>query len=69
VIGAVFGEAAGADDGLGRLVQLSAQQLETPRTYAGVVLLTVTGVALFTLVTVVERIAVPWTRRRGGSTA
>ncbi|MEA2458098.1 MAG: putative hydroxymethylpyrimidine transport system permease protein [Thermoleophilaceae bacterium] len=69
VIGAVFGEAAGAEDGLGRLVQLGAQQLETPRTYAGVVLLTVMAVALFTIVTVVERLAVPWNRRRGGSTA
>ncbi len=69
VIGAVFGEAAGADNGLGRLVQLGAQQLETPRTYAGVVLLTVIAIALFALVTLVERLAVPWNRRRGGTTA
>jgi ABC-type nitrate/sulfonate/bicarbonate transport system permease component len=68
VIGAVFGEWAGAEDGLGRLVLLDSQQLETPRTYAGVVILTAMAVALFALVTLVERLAVPW-NRQGGRTA
>ena len=68
VIGAVFGEAAGAEEGLGRLVQLSVQQLETARTYAGVVLLTAIAVGLFALVTLIERVAVPW-NRQGGRTA
>src|SRR3954469_2664477 len=63
VIGAVFGEWAGADEGLGRLVLLGSQQLETPRTYAGVVILTVMAVALFALVTIAERFAVPWNRQ------
>ena len=35
VIGAVFGEWAGADEGLGRLVLLGNNQLQTPRVYAG----------------------------------
>ncbi len=39
VIGAVFGEWAGADKGLGRLVLLGNNQLQTPRVYAGVVIL------------------------------
>jgi ABC-type nitrate/sulfonate/bicarbonate transport system permease component len=68
VIGAVFGEWAGAEDGLGRLVLLGSQQLETPRTYAGVVILTAMAVALFALVTLAERVAVPW-NRQGGRTA
>ena len=68
VIGAVFGEWAGAEEGLGRLVLLGSQQLETPRTYAGVVILTAMAVALFALVTVLERVAVPW-NRQGGRTA
>ena len=50
VIGAVFGEWAGADEGLGRLVLLGNNQLQTPRVYAGVVLLTLMAVALFALV-------------------
>jgi ABC-type nitrate/sulfonate/bicarbonate transport system permease component len=62
VIGAVFGEWAGADEGLGRLVLLSNNQLQTPRVYAGLVLLTLMAVALFVLVTLVERIACPWAR-------
>jgi ABC-type nitrate/sulfonate/bicarbonate transport system permease component len=68
VIGAVFGEWAGADNGLGRLVLLGSQQLETPRTYAGVVILTAMAVALFAAVTVAERFAVPW-NRKGARTA
>jgi NitT/TauT family transport system permease protein/putative hydroxymethylpyrimidine transport system permease protein len=63
VIGAVFGEWAGAEEGLGRLVLLGTQQLETPRAYAGIVLLTLTAVALFAAVTLAERAAVPWARR------
>lgn len=62
VIGAVFGEWAGADSGLGRLVLLANTQLETARLYAGVVLLAAMAVALFLLVALAERIAVPWAR-------
>jgi putative hydroxymethylpyrimidine transport system permease protein len=63
VIGAVFGEWAGAESGLGRLVLLGTQQLETARAYAGVVLLTLMALALFALVTLTERVALPWRRR------
>jgi ABC-type nitrate/sulfonate/bicarbonate transport system permease component len=63
VIGAVFGEWAGADEGLGRLVLLGNNQLQTPRVYAGVVILTLMAVALFALVSLTERATVPWTRR------
>jgi putative hydroxymethylpyrimidine transport system permease protein len=62
VIGAVFGEWAGADEGLGRLVLLGNNQLQTPRVYAGVVLLTLMAVALFALATLAERLACPWSR-------
>jgi putative hydroxymethylpyrimidine transport system permease protein len=63
VIGAVFGEWAGADEGLGRLVLLANNQLETPRVYAGTVLLTLMAVGLFLAVAAAERIACPWTRK------
>jgi ABC-type nitrate/sulfonate/bicarbonate transport system permease component len=63
VIGAVFGEWAGADKGLGRLVLLGNNQLQTPRVYAGVVILTLMALALFALVTLAERLAVPWNRK------
>jgi putative hydroxymethylpyrimidine transport system permease protein len=64
VIGAVFGEWAGADKGLGRLVLLGNNQLQTPRVYAGVVILTLMALALFVLVTLAERVAVPWNREQ-----
>jgi ABC-type nitrate/sulfonate/bicarbonate transport system permease component len=63
VVGAVFGEWAGADKGLGRLVLLGITQLETPRVYAAVVILTLMALALFALVTLTQRLAAPWTRR------
>ncbi|MBA3422756.1 MAG: ABC transporter permease [Thermoleophilaceae bacterium] len=62
VIGAVFGEWAGADEGLGRLVLLANNQLQTPRVYAGIVLLTLMAVGLFLLAGLAERLAVPWKR-------
>ena len=62
VIGAVFGEWAGADAGLGRLVLLGNDQLQTPRVYAGIVILTLMAVALFCLATLAERVACPWNR-------
>jgi putative hydroxymethylpyrimidine transport system permease protein len=65
-IGAVFGEWAGADEGLGRLVLLANNQLQTPRVYAGVLILTAMSVALFLLVMLLERVAIPW-RRQGGT--
>jgi ABC-type nitrate/sulfonate/bicarbonate transport system permease component len=63
VIGAVFGEWAGADEGLGRLVLLGNNQLQTPRVYAGIVLLTLMAVTLFTLVALAERVVCPWNRK------
>jgi len=63
VIGAVFGEWAGADSGLGRLVLLGNNQLQTPRVYAGVVILTLMAVALFALASLAERLVCPWNRK------
>jgi len=62
VIGAVFGEWAGAEQGLGRLVLLANNQLQTPRAYAGIVLLTLMAVALFALATLGDRLLCPWNR-------
>jgi putative hydroxymethylpyrimidine transport system permease protein len=62
VIGAVFGEWAGSDRGLGRLVLVGNAQLLTARVYAGVVLLMLMSVGLFALVSAAERVALPWRR-------
>jgi ABC-type nitrate/sulfonate/bicarbonate transport system permease component len=63
VIGAVFAEWAGADEGLGRLVLLGNNQLQTPRVYAGIVILTAMAVGLFALAGLAERVACPWNRK------
>jgi len=62
VIGAVFGEWAGADEGLGRLVLRGNDELQTPRVYAGILILTLMAVALFSLASLAERLACPWNR-------
>jgi ABC-type nitrate/sulfonate/bicarbonate transport system permease component len=62
VIGAVFGEWAGADKGLGRVVLLGINQLETPRVYAGIVILMAMSLLMFAAVTVLQRLAAPWSR-------
>jgi len=67
VIGAVFGEWAGADEGLGRLVLLGNIQLQTPRVYAGIVILTVMAVGLFVAVASLERLACPWNRKEASA--
>lgn len=60
VIGAVFGEWAGAEEGLGWLVLNDNSHLETARVYAGVVVLSAMAVGLFVAVTLAERWIVPW---------
>jgi putative hydroxymethylpyrimidine transport system permease protein len=62
VIGAVFGEWAGADHGLGRLVLLGINQLQTPRVYAGIVILMAMSLLMFVAVSVVQRLVAPWSR-------
>jgi putative hydroxymethylpyrimidine transport system permease protein len=66
VIGAVFAELAGANSGLGYLFQQSVAQILTPRAYATVVILSVFAIGLFALLTVAERVAVPWAYSRSG---
>jgi putative hydroxymethylpyrimidine transport system permease protein len=60
VIGAVFAEQAGSSSGLGYLLQQSIPQLLTARAYAAVVILSVFAIALFAVLTLAERMALPW---------
>jgi ABC-type nitrate/sulfonate/bicarbonate transport system permease component len=63
VIGAVFAEQAGANAGLGYLFEQSIPQLLTARAYAAVVVLSAFAIALFALLTLAERLMVPWAYR------
>jgi putative hydroxymethylpyrimidine transport system permease protein len=60
VIGAVFAEWAGASSGLGFLFEQSIPQLLTARAYAAVVILSAFAIALFALLTLAERLLLPW---------
>jgi putative hydroxymethylpyrimidine transport system permease protein len=64
-IGAVFGEWAGASAGLGYLIQASTPNLQTARIFACIVLLAAIAMALFGLVSLLERILCPWVSRGG----
>jgi NitT/TauT family transport system permease protein/putative hydroxymethylpyrimidine transport system permease protein len=60
VIGAVFGEWAGSNSGLGHLMLQDNAQLETARLFAAVAVLSVIAVALFGLLALAERHIVTW---------
>jgi len=60
MIGAVFGEWAGANSGLGILIRQDSAQLETARLFASVAVLAAMALALFALVALAERRIVTW---------
>ena len=60
VIGAVFGEWAGSDSGLGHLMLQASAQLLTARLFAAVVVLSAFAIALFGLLTLLERRVAWW---------
>lgn len=60
VIGAVVGEFVAASEGLGYLVFTGTANNDTTLTFAAVVLLAAMGLALFSLVTLAQRLALPW---------
>jgi putative hydroxymethylpyrimidine transport system permease protein len=68
VIGAVFAEWSGSSSGLGHLVQQEIPNLDTAGAYAAVLILSAFAIALFGLLTLVERLVLPWTRNPQGGT-
>jgi putative hydroxymethylpyrimidine transport system permease protein len=65
-IGAVLAEQAGASAGLGYLVTISIPQLLTARAWAAIVILSLFAIALFALLTLAERLALPWAHEETG---
>ena len=66
-IGAVFGEWSGSNAGLGYVMLEATPNLLTARIFAAILMLTVISLVLFGLVSLLERIAVPWAPRRESS--
>ncbi len=63
VIGSVFAEWAGSDQGLGHTLLIANGQYETPRAFAACVLLFALAIALYGLFALLERRVVDWTPR------
>lgn len=61
-IGAIFGEWAGAEAGLGYEMLQAQGRLETPLVFAAVFIVTLVAISLFGLVSLVERLTIPWAR-------
>jgi NitT/TauT family transport system permease protein len=59
VVGAVVGEFVGGDAGLGYLLMVANGSMDTQLLFAGIVCLTILGVALYLVVELIERLAIP----------
>jgi NitT/TauT family transport system permease protein len=59
VVGAVVGEFVGGDAGLGYLLMVANGSMDTQLLFAGIVGLTILGVAFYMLIEIAERIAIP----------
>jgi putative hydroxymethylpyrimidine transport system permease protein len=62
-IGAVFGEWSGASAGLGFVMLEATPNLQTARIFAAILILTLIALLLFGVVSLLERLLVPWAPR------
>jgi NitT/TauT family transport system permease protein len=60
VIGAIVGEFAGANQGLGYVIEFASTQLDTPLIFAALIVVSVLGLAFYYVVELAERVLVPW---------
>lgn len=60
VIGAVIGEFVGGNRGLGYLILVANQDLDTPLAFAALLVLSVAGILLYAVIELAERLLIPW---------
>jgi NitT/TauT family transport system permease protein len=60
IIGAIIGEFVGGNRGLGYLIIVANQELDTALAFAAIFLLSVMGILLYALVEMFERMLIPW---------
>ena len=60
VIGAVIGEFVGGNRGLGYLILVANQDLDTPLAFAALLVLSVAGILLYGMIELAERLLIPW---------
>jgi putative hydroxymethylpyrimidine transport system permease protein len=61
-IGAVVGEWSGSNNGLGYQMLEAEPNLLTARIFAIILILTLISASLFTIVSIIQRLAIPWAR-------
>jgi ABC-type nitrate/sulfonate/bicarbonate transport system permease component len=66
VVGAIFGEYAGAFQGLGIYMQASKNSYRTDLVFASIAVIAALSLALFGLAVLAERLVVPWARAQRG---
>jgi NitT/TauT family transport system permease protein len=59
-VGATIAEFIGSDQGLGFYIQIVTGNMRPDLAFAGIFLLTLLGLGLFGVVTLVERLVIPW---------
>ena len=59
-VGATIAEFIGSDQGLGFYIQISTGNMRPELAFAGIFLLTILGLVLFGIVTLAERLTIPW---------
>ncbi len=59
-VGATIAEFIGSDQGLGFYIQIVTGNMRPDLAFAGIFLLTLLGLALFGIVTLAERLLIPW---------
>ena len=65
--GAITGEFLGGGKGFGELIRVAASQLQTPRVFSLILYLSLLGLALYALVTAVQRRVVFWQKQTAGN--
>ena len=66
---AVVAEFVGSDSGLGYLILEYNGFIETAKVFAAIILLSLAGLAIYYLVELAEKIAIPWHVSQSGSDA
>ena len=66
VIGAIIGEFVGSDVGLGYLIVVANNQLDTPLALASIFLVSLIGLLLYGAILALERLSTPWAAAEAG---
>jgi NitT/TauT family transport system permease protein len=66
VVGAIIGEFVGSDVGLGYLIVIANNQMDTALGLASIFLVSVIGLVLYGAILALERVCTPWAAAEGG---